>query len=231
MAKILLVDDEIEILDLLEYYLSNNQYEVSKHANPQDVIEMELDDIDCAILDVMMPNINGFELCKLIREKGYTFPIIMLTAKDEDHDKINGLMIGADDYMTKPFNPLEVIARINAQLRRIQISKGETKQLDAAYEVKGLQLYSKSHKCLLYGKEIALTNIEFSILLLLMKNKGMVMSSEEIFESVWKEKYYDYNNTVMVHIQSIRKKLNDTQKNKKFIQTVWGVGYKIEDTI
>lgn len=229
MAKVLIVDDEIEILNLLELYLKNQNYEVIKFINPKDVLD-NLKGVDIALLDVMMPNINGFDLCLSIRDKGYQFPIIMLTAKDEDRDKIHGLTIGADDYIVKPFNPLEVVARVSAQLRRVHMTNEQVDN-EVCYEHHGLQLFPAMHRCLLYDKEIALTNIEFSILCLLFKNKGRVISSEEIFEKVWKEKYFENNNTVMVHIQSIRKKLNDTAKNKKFIQTVWGVGYKIEETI
>ncbi|MDF9824805.1 two-component system response regulator VanR [Breznakia sp. PF5-3] len=228
MAKILIVDDEIEILNLLELYLRNNQHEVEKFDSPEEALKTDLDTVDLAILDIMMPKINGFDLCRKFREAGYTFPVIMLTAKDEDQDKINGLMIGADDYMIKPFNPLEVIARVNAQLRRANINKVDKVSEDRYYEIHGLELFPASHRCLLYGKEVMLTNLEFSILVLLFENQGKVLSSENIFESVWKERYFDNNNTVMVHMQSIRKKLNDTQKKKKFIQTIWGVGYKIE---
>lgn len=226
MARILLVDDEVEIGNLLQIYLTNSQHQVDVFQSPKEVIEKDKWDYDLAILDVMMPYMNGFDLCRYIRDHGYSFPIIMLTAKDEDHDKINGLVIGADDYMTKPFNPLEVVARVNAQLRRSTLSNQKSDV--EVFDYNGLQIFPKQHRCLLYDNEISLTSTEFAILYELFKNQGQVLSSESIFEIVWKEKYYDNNNTVIVHIQSIRKKLGDTKKNKKFIQTIWGVGYKIE---
>lgn len=227
MSKILVVDDEKEIGDLLEIYLQSNQHDVKVYRNPKEVVELPLLDFDLAIIDIMMPEIDGFTLCKYIRDKGYTFPIIMLTAMDSDQDKIKGLVIGADDYMVKPFNPLEVVARVNAQLRRSNISNKQTEE--KFYEYNGLTLNVESHECFLYGNEIQLTATEFSILEVLFSRSGKVVSSEDLFELVWKEKYFtSNNNTVIVHIQSIRKKLGDTKKNKKFIKTVWGVGYKIE---
>lgn len=226
MAKILIVDDEVEICELLKIYLVNSQHEVIAYHTPKIVLEMDSIDCDLAILDVMMPFMNGFDLCKEMRRRGYTFPIVMLTAKDEDQDKINGLIIGADDYIVKPFNPLEVVARVNAHLRRNVLTQEKTKE--DVYEYNGLQLFIRQHKCILYDQEVPLTSTEFAILHELFKNSGEVMSSEAIFEAVWKEKYFENNNTVIVHIQSIRKKLDDTKKTKKFIQTIWGVGYKIE---
>lgn len=225
MAKILVVDDEVEIGDLLSIYLIDNKHEVEVFRSPKKILEQQNLDYDLAILDIMMPVMNGFELCQEIRDRGYNFPIIMLTAKDEDQDKIKGLMLGADDYIVKPFNPLEVVARINAQLRR---SKLLVQKEEEMYEYNGLQLFPSQHKCLLLGKELIFTSTEFAILYELFKNQGKVISSEEIFESVWKEKFLDSNNTVIVHVQSIRKKMGDINKKKKFIQTVWGVGYKIE---
>ena len=183
------------------------------------------------ILDIMLPDIDGFRLCQKIREKFY-FPIIMLTAKIEDSDKIMGLTIGADDYITKPFNPLEVVARVKTQLRRYQsynspnLSQSEEKD---EYDIRGLLINRVSHKCYLYGKEIALTPLEFSILWYLCEHQGKVVASEELFEAVWKEKYLrNSNNTVMAHIGRLREKLNEPSKNPKFIKTVWGVGYEIE---
>ena len=224
MANIMIVDDEVEILELIEAYC--DAHTVFKFSNPFDALSFIASGgspVDLAILDIMMPGMDGFTLCRKIRER-HTFPIIMLTAKDQDADKINGLSLGADDYMGKPFNPLELLARINAQLRRARIlsaPSGDT------LEIRGLRVDSQAHTCHLYGKEVALTPTEFSILLLLCQNKGRVISSERIFESVWGEDYYDGNNTVMVHIQKLRKKLGDAKKN--YIQTVWGVGYKIEE--
>lgn len=187
--------------------------------------------IDLAILDVMLPDIDGFHICQRIREQ-YFYPIIMLTAKIEDTDKIMGLTIGADDYITKPFNPLEVVARVKTQLRRYvrynNATNVEVKEIPIdEYDVRGLIINKNTHKCTLYGKEIALTPIEFSILWYLCENRGKVISSEELFENVWGEKFLD-NNTVMAHIGRLREKLKEPAKNPKFIKTVWGVGYTIE---
>ena len=174
----------------------------------------------------MISGKDGFGICKYIREKGLNFPVIMLTAKIEDNDKIKGLTLGADDYITKPFNPLELVARVKSALRRY--TKYNNKEDKEQIEINGLVIDKKEHKCLLYDKEIELTPIEFDILLYLCNNKGKVISSEELFEKVWKEKYFDSNNTVMVHIRRIREKLKEDTKKPKFIKTVWGVGYKIE---
>ena len=152
----------------------------------------------------------------------------MLTAKIEDNDKIKGLTLGADDYITKPFNPLELVARVKSALRRYTIYNNEKEEKNII-EINGLIIDKEKHKCLLYDKEIDLTPMEFDILLFLATNRGKVISSEELFENVWKEKYFDSNNTVMVHIRRIREKLNENTKNPKFIKTVWGVGYKIEN--
>ena len=231
MANIMIVDDEVEILELIEAYLTGDVHKAFKFSNPLDALSSQLENIDLAILDIMMPGMDGLTLCRKIRER-HTFPIIMLTAKDQDYDKINGLSLGADDYMVKPFNPLELLARINAQLRRARIlsapSEADNANLDVL-EIRGLRVDSQAHTCHLYGKEVVLTPTEFSILLLLCQNKGRVISSERIFEAVWGEKYFDGNNTVMVHIQKLRRKLGDTKKRKDYIQTVWGVGYKIEE--
>lgn len=230
MANIMIVDDEIEILELIEAYLNGDIHSVYKYSNPADALSAPLETIDLAVLDVMMPGMDGFSLCRKIREH-HTFPIIMLTAKDQDTDKINGLSLGADDYMVKPFNPLELLARINAQLRRVRMLSAPAEAANEAseIEIRGLRVDIQAHTCFLYGKEITLTPTEFSILLLLCQNKGKVISSEKIFETIWGEKYFDGNNTVMVHLQKLRKKLGETKKQKDYIQTVWGVGYKIEE--
>ena len=178
----------------------------------------------------MLPDIDGFSICQKIREKFY-FPVIMLTAKIDDSDKIMGLTIGADDYITKPFNPLEVVARVKTQLRRYQRynnSKQNQTIVKNEYDIRGLIINRDSHKCFLFGKEISLTPIEFSILWYLCEHQGKVVSSEELFEAVWKEKYLDNNNTVMAHIGRLREKMNEPAKKPKFIKTVWGVGYEIE---
>lgn len=229
--KILVVDDETEIADLIQVYLNNDGYTVYKFYNGVDALKcIEETEIDLAILNVMLPDIDGFRICQKIREKFY-FPVIMLTAKIDDSDKIMGLTIGADDYITKPFNPLEVVARVKTQLRRYQRynnSKQNQTIVKNEYDIRGLIINRNSHKCFLFGKEISLTPIEFSILWYLCEHQGKVISSEELFEAVWKEKYLDNNNTVMAHIGRLREKMNEPAKKPKFIKTVWGVGYEIE---
>lgn len=229
--KILVVDDETEIADLIQVYLNNDGYTVYKFYNGVDALKcIEETEIDLAILDVMLPDIDGFRICQKIREKFY-FPVIMLTAKIDDSDKIMGLTIGADDYITKPFNPLEVVARVKTQLRRYQRynnSKQNQTIVKNEYDIRGLIINRDSHKCFLFGKEISLTPIEFSIIWYLCEHQGKVVSSEELFEAVWKEKYLDNNNTVMAHIGRLREKMNEPAKKPKFIKTVWGVGYEIE---
>lgn len=225
---ILVVDDEKEIADLLELYLSNEGYCIHKCYDGTSALKVvEEQTLDMAILDVMLPDVDGFSICRTIREK-YNYPILMLTAKVEDVDKIRGLMIGADDYMTKPFNPLEVIARVKAQLRRYKSYNDSAAGSGNVYEVGGLMIDNERHECTLYGKPVALTPIEFKILWTLCENDGKVVSSEQLFETVWGEEYLDCNNTVMVHIRRLREKLGEQPRNPKYIKTVWGVGYKIE---
>lgn len=228
--RILVVDDEQEIADLVELYLKNDGYEVSKHYNASDALACaKTEELRLAILDVMLPDMSGFTLCQKIREN-HMFPIIMLTAKVEDMDKITGLTLGADDYVTKPFNPLELMARVKTQLRRY--TKYNTaysvKDDTQEYDFSGLNIMKESRKCFLYGAEIALTPIEFDILWYLCEHRGKVVSSEELFEAVWKERYLDNNNTVMAHIARLREKMKEPSRKPKFIKTVWGVGYTIE---
>lgn len=228
--RILVVDDEREIADLLELYLKNDGYTVCKFHNGADALEcIENTDIDLAILDVMLPDIDGFQICRKIREK-YYFPVIMLTAKIESGDKIMGLTLGADDYITKPFNSLEVVARVKTQLRRYRKynQPANSAEEQNEYDIRGLVINNDSHKCTLFGKELQLTPIEFSILWYLCENRDKVVSSEELFEAVWKEKYFNSNNTVMAHIGRLREKMHEPARNPKFIKTVWGVGYEIE---
>lgn len=228
---ILIVDDEQEIADLLEVYLKNENYEVLKSYSSADAlacVEREL--VSLAILDVMMPMMDGFTLCQKIRQK-YMFPIIMLTAKIEDIDKIIGLTLGADDYITKPFNPLEVVARVKTQLRRYK--QYNSNQPSAAgikeYDYKGLYIYQDGHKCILNGETLILTPIEFNILWYLCKHHGRVVSAEELFETIWGEKFLEANNnTVMAHIARLRQKMHEPARKPKYIKTVWGVGYTIE---
>ncbi|MBS5570837.1 MAG: VanR-ABDEGLN family response regulator transcription factor [Clostridiales bacterium] len=229
--NILVVDDEKEIADLVGLYLRNEGYAVSVYNTGREALKSTEEHVyDLAILDVMLPDVDGFNICRKLREK-YFYPIIMLTAKVEDLDKIMGLTIGADDYITKPFNPLELIARVKTQLRRYKKYNGgasESGAFSEEYDINGLYINKETHVCTLYGKPVLLTPREFSILLYLCENKGKVVSSEELFEAVWGEKYIDNNNTVMAHIGRLREKLREPAKNPRLIKTVWGVGYKIE---
>lgn len=227
--KILIIEDEKEITDLIEMFLQNENFQVFKCYSSQDALKLiKKESFDLAILDVMLPDGNGFELCKLIREK-YTYPIIMLTSKTEGIDRVTGLSLGADDYVTKPFLPLELVARVKAQLRRVHHYDGKGNNRSETIMVMGLFLNKTSHVCNLNDKTIKLTPTEFSILWLLCKNRGKVFSADEIFRQVWGEKYFkNSRNTVMVQIRHIREKLDDTGDRPKFIKTIWGVGYIVE---
>ncbi len=226
--EILIVDDEREIADLVEVYLANDGYLVHKFYTASDALAcVESTKLDLAILDVMLPDMDGFSLCRRIREK-HLFPIIMLTAKIADADKIMGLTLGADDYLTKPFNPLELLARVKTQLRRYTRYNAPREDPGDEIDIRGLTISRASHRCALYGREIALTPLEFSILWYLCAHQGRVVSSEELFEAVWGERYIDANNTVMTHIARLREKLGEPSRRPKFIKTVWGVGYTIE---
>ncbi|MCH5268576.1 MAG: VanR-ABDEGLN family response regulator transcription factor [Lachnospiraceae bacterium] len=226
---VLIVDDEEEIAELLEVYLSNSGYRILKCGDGETALQLvENETVDLMLLDVMLPDIDGFTLCKQLR-KSYYFPIIMLTARVADEDKIKGMVLGGDDYITKPFNPLEVTARVQAQLRRAgDYNKNENQRKDNVYDIQGLVVESDAHRCTLYGREITLTPTEFGVLEYLCKHRGEVVSTEELFEAVWKEKFYDSNNTVMAHIARLREKLQENARKPKFIKTVWGVGYKVD---
>ena len=226
----MILDDERPIADLIELYLKNENYNVYKFHTARQALACVADTpIDLAILDVMLPDEDGFSVCRKIREEHY-FPVIMLTAKVEDMDKIMGLTLGADDYVTKPFNPLELVARVKTQLRRYtKYNQGDkADETVTEYDFSGLVINSETHKCTLYGKPLALTPIEFSILWHLCQNRGKVVSSEELFEAVWGEKYLDNNNTVMAHVARLRDKMHEPSRRPKFVKTVWGVGYTIE---
>lgn len=231
--SILVVDDEKEIADLLEVYLKNDGYQVYKFYTGMEALKcIETTKIDLAVLDVMLPDVDGFHICQKIREK-YYYPVIMLTAKVEDTDKILGLTIGADDYITKPFNPLEVLARVKTQLRRyVKYNNNNTNQdiqeSVCEYDFNGLIINKETHKCNVFDEEITLTPTEFSVLWYLCDHRGKVISSEELFEAVWGEKFMNNNNTVMAHIGRLREKLHEPAKTPRFIKTVWGVGYTIE---
>lgn len=226
---IVLVDDEEEILDLLTVYLKNENFIVEVFTEGGNAIRyIEENGANLVILDVMLPDTDGFSVCRRLREK-YFFPIIMLTAKNEDSDVLNGLTLGADDYITKPFKPMEVVARIKTQLRRFKKYNQKKEEVqEQEVDIRGLYMNGTTHEAKLYEKELPLTPLEFSILYYLCSRQGQVVSSEELFEQVWGEKYIDSNNTVMTHIGRIREKMRESAKKPKFIKTVWGVGYKIE---
>ncbi len=228
-SKILIVDDEREIADVVALYLQNENYDVIKCYNGKDALQqIEREKPDLALLDVMLPDIDGFTILQKIREN-YNFPVIMLTAKTEYMDKITGLTLGADDYIAKPFNPLELIARVKAQLRRFTKYNEGSKQQEDIIDFGGLFLNRNTHECIYNERKLTLTPIEFDILWILCENRGQVISSEQLFEQVWKEKYYkNSNNTVMVHIRHLREKMSGPTGKSDFIKTVWGVGYRVE---
>lgn len=228
-VNILIVDDEQEIADLIELYLSNEGFTIYKYNNAGDALKcINNEKLDMAILDIMLPDIDGLTICRKIREK-HNFPIIMLSAKNQEIDKISGLTLGADDYVTKPFLPLELVARVKAQLRRyMRYNQADGEKESTIIAFSGLFIDKSTHTCILNEKTITLTPIEFSLLWYLCHNRGRVVKSDELFYNVWGDKYYINNNTVMVHIRHIREKMNDNAENPKYIKTVWGVGYKIE---
>ena len=230
-TNILVVDDEQEIADLVEIYLVSDGYKVFKASNAQDGLDiLDKEDIHLCLLDTMMPGMNGLEMCKKIRETN-NIPIIMLSAKSTDLDKILGLGTGADDYVVKPFNPLELTARVKSQLRRytqLNPNSNVHETVKNEISIRGLTINKDNHKVTVYDEEVKLTPIEFDILYLLASNPGKVFSTDEIFEKVWNEKVYEANNTVMVHIRRLRGKMKEDERQDKIITTVWGVGYKIE---
>lgn len=226
--EILVVDDEKDIADLLEIYLTSAGYAVHKANNAYDGLTiLKEHDIKLALLDIMMPDMNGIEMCRHIRNER-NIPIIMLSAKSADTDKIQGLTAGADDYMIKPFNPMELIARVKSQLRRyLELNPGKQKAPDII-RVQDVEIDAVRHKVLARGSEVTLTPIEFNILLLLASHPSRVFSIDEIYETVWNEKLFEANNTVMVHIRRLREKVEKDPRKPVLIKTVWGVGYKID---
>ena len=229
--KILIVDDEHEIADLIEVYLQNEDYTVFKFYSGSDALACIRETaLDLAILDVMLPDMDGFALCQKIREQA-AYPIIMLTAKDGETDKITGLTLGADDYITKPFRPLEMVARVKAQLRRYK-RYNAPQAPDSEAQVmthSGLVMNVNTHECYLNERPLALTPTEFSILKILLERRGKVVTAEDLFHEIWRDEYYSKsNNTITVHIRHLREKMNDTVENPTYIRTIWGVGYKIE---
>lgn len=228
--NILVVEDEKEIADALEIYLTNQGYKVFKGYNGLEGLDIiSKEEIHLAIIDIMMPKMDGITLTMKLREQ-HDFPVIMLSAKSEEIDKIMGLNIGADDYVTKPFNPMELLARVNSQLRRyskfLNMISGK-KENKSTFTIGGLELNEDTKEVSLDGNLVKVTPIEFKILHLLMRNPGRVFSAEEIYESVWNEQAIN-TDTVMVHVRNIREKIEINAKNPKYLKVVWGVGYKIE---
>ncbi|MGL6031242.1 MAG: response regulator transcription factor [Kurthia gibsonii] len=224
---ILIVDDDTEIRKLITIYLENEGFETIQLANGEEAVQfLQSIDVDLILLDVMMPKMNGIEACMKIREEKNT-PIIFLSAKSEDLDKIQGLISGADDYITKPFNPLELITRVKSQIRRSTKYNEAIEQNRRNIQIEDLNINLETRLVYVHGNEIRLTPKEFDILALLAKNQGMVMSVEKIYEMVWRDDFLKSDNTVMVHITKIREKIEDNPKKPSYIKTVWGVGYKI----
>lgn len=228
-ADILIVEDEVEIADLIRLYLINEGFTVHICHNGADALQsLRIHSFDLIILDIMLPDMSGFTICQEIR-KHHTFPVIMLTALGDLQDKINGLSLGADDYVTKPFCVPELIARVKAQLRRVDIySKQRAPRADAPLTYLDLTLYPEQHRCMLSGKELHVTPTEFGILEILLRNLGKPVSADAIFQALWKDEYFDKeNNTITVHIRRLRDKMGEDYHHPRYIQTVWGIGYKI----
>ena len=226
--KILICDDEKEILELIELYLGKEGYSVVKANDGQEALEKVKNDtdFDLAIVDIMMPRVDGYRVIKEIR-KLYNIPIIMLSAKNQDSDKILGLDLGADDYITKPFNPLELVARVNAQIRRVyKLSAKENACLKIV--IGDIELDTYNVKLIVRGKEVEVTSIEYGILKYLMENAGRILTKNQIFEAVWNEAFLSGDNTIMVHISRLRDKIEEDSRNPVYLKTVRGLGYKFE---
>ena len=229
MYKILVCDDDREIVEAIEIYLSQEGYQILKAYDGIEALEiLEKEEVNLLIIDVMMPRLDGIRATLKIREKN-SLPIIILSAKSEDTDKILGLNIGADDYVTKPFNPLELVARVKSQLSRFNELGGTAQEpKETIYKVGGLQINDDLKQVTVDGEFVKLTPIEYNILLLLMKNQGKVFSINQIYESIWNEEAIGADNTVAVHIRHIREKIEINPKDPRYLKVVWGVGYKIE---
>ena len=229
MAKILVCDDDKEIVEAIEIYLTQEGYEVLKAYDGMEALKvLESEHVDLLVIDVMMPKLDGIRATLKIREEN-NMPIIILSAKSEDADKILGLNMGADDYVTKPFNPLELIARVKSQIRRYTKlgSTVDTAQ-ESVYTVGGLSVNDDLKEVTVDGEPVKLTPLEYSILLLLVKNQGKVFSISQIYEDIWNEDAIGVDNTVAVHIRHIREKIEINPKEPRYLKVVWGVGYKIE---
>lgn len=229
MFKILVCDDDKEIVEAIEIYLTQEGYEVLKAYDGEEAIQtLKKEHVDLLIMDVMMPRLDGIRATLKIREEN-SLPIIILSAKSEDADKIFGLNIGADDYVTKPFNPLELVARAKSQLRRYtQLGSTVQDEKKEVYEVGGLSINDELKEVTVDGESVRLTPIEYNILLLLVKNQGKVFSIDQIYENIWNEEAIGADNTVAVHIRHIREKIEINPKEPRYLKVVWGVGYKIE---
>ena len=229
MDNILVCDDEREIVDAIDIFLSQEGYRVYKAFDGAEGLEIIRDKkIKLAIVDIMMPKLDGIHMIMELRKKS-AIPVIFLSAKSEDSDKILGLNIGADDYMTKPFNPLELVARVNSHMRRYT-TLGSMEETENTYKTGGLIVDDNSKECFKEGLSIKLTPIEFNILSFLVKNKGKVYSIKQIYENIWQETgSFAGDNTIAVHIRHIREKIEINPKEPKYLKVVWGVGYKIED--
>ena len=229
MYNILVCDDDKAIVEAIEIYLSQEGYHILKAYDGEQALKiLETEEVHLLVLDVMMPRLDGIRATLKIREK-HSIPIITLSAKSEDVDKILGLNVGADDYVTKPFNPLELVARVKSQLRRYtQLGGTAKKESEHVYEVGGLQINDDLKEVTVDGEKVKLTPIEYNILLLLMKNQGRVFSIDQIYESIWNEEAIGADNTVAVHIRHIREKIEINPKDPRYLKVVWGVGYKIE---
>ena len=227
MYRVLVCDDDYAISESIKIYLENEGYEVLTAANGLEALNIiEANEIHCLVLDIMMPVLDGLRTTVKIREK-YNFPIIFLSAKSEDTDKITGLGFGADDYVTKPFNPLELVARVRSQIRRY-VSFGSLKVSKNILVTGGLTLNKETKEVLVDGDSVKLTAREYNILNFLMDNMGKVLSSTQIYEAVWNEPAFHTEKTVTVHIKNIREKIEINPKEPKYLKVVWGLGYKIE---
>ena len=229
---ILIVEDDKEIRDGVEIYLKNQGYQVWKASNGKEGLEIVAqEEIHLAILDIMMPVMDGVTMLMKLREQNHEFPVIMLSAKSEEVDKIMGLNMGADDYVTKPFTPLELLARVNSHLRRyskyLTAVSGEEQEKSNVYTIGGLELNEETVEVTVDGEAVKLTPMEFKIVQLLIKNPGRVFSADEIYERIWNEKAVN-TDTIMVHVRNIREKIEIDPRNPKYLKVVWGVGYKID---
>ena len=229
MAKILVCDDDKEIVEAIEIYLTQDGHQVLEAYDGIEAVEiLKKESVDLLIMDIMMPRMDGIRATLKIREK-HNIPIIILSAKSEDADKILGLNIGADDYITKPFNPLELVARVKSHLRRyMQLGSTTIKESEAIYTVGGLAINDDLKEVTVDGEQVKLTPIEYNILLLLVKHQGKVFSIDQIYENIWNENAVGVDNTVAVHIRHIREKIEINPKEPRHLKVVWGVGYKIE---